>query len=296
MSAKEIQAKGCTVTNSTDSKAILIDVKFDADIRAAFIPPPGYKWCKADYSQIEYRVMASLSQEKSMIREFNAGTDFHIQTAAIMLGKDISEVTKEDRQLGKILNFGITYGMTAYTLAKKTGMSEAEAEEKYKEYFEKVPMLSQLIANAKAFARNYGYTKTFFNRRRYLRTKGLPPQIVGKILRKSFNTLIQGSAADILKIAMVRVATRIKQFGNDCKMLLTVHDELDFIIKEERLDEILAVIKLAMELETPDNWAKIVVDMEVGDSWSQFALKPYIVKNPLPKEPFIGWKGMLERG
>jgi len=291
-SPKELASLGCRVAASNE-EGIPIEVKYDADIRSAFKPSSGMEWLKADFSQIEYRVMASLAGEPALIEGFRQGIDYHSLTASVMLKKPIDEITKEERTLGKVLNFALSYGMAPATLAKRTGMSEAEAEQKYREYFDRVPLLSNFIVGCKEFARNNGYIRTFFGRTRYLPIGEVPPNKVDGVLRKAFNTMIQGTAADILKLVMVLTFRAIDKFGSDCKMTLTVHDELDFEIKPAIFDEAAAVIKQAMEIPVHPSWAPVVVDLERGSSWSPKELETYIVKNPLPAVKFEGWDKIL---
>lgn len=295
LTADDILNYGLILTTPQDPTAIVLETLFTNDIRRAFIAPEGFDWLKADYNQIEYRVAASLSGEISLIDGYNRGVDFHTLTASVMFGILPEQVTKEQRAKGKVFNFGLIYGMTAYSLGKSLGISEAEAEQLYNDYFEKLPMIKKLVANAKEFTRQNGYTKTFFNRRRYLKVDGLPPQVVGKILRKAFNTLIQGTAADILKIAMVRLYHALKCFGPDVQMLLTVHDEMDFYVRKEIRDEAAATIKLAMEIPVHSSWAKIVADIEIGKSWSPLDLQKYNIINPLQPELFTGWNTILPK-
>jgi len=260
------------------------------DVRRAFIPvDESMLWLKVDFSQVEYRIMASLAGEAVLIDGFKRGVDYHTQTASVFLGKPLEEITKEERDKGKTFNFALSYGMAVYTMAKRLGVPEAEAQLKYNQFFERTPKLLAFIEGCKEYVREHHLIRTFFGRIRYLDLDMIPPQKKEAFLRKAFNTMIQGTAADVLKIATVRVHKAIKKFGLECQLLLTEHDELDFQIKKAIFDEAAATIKQAMEIPVPKEWAPITVDIEAGPSWSSLQLGKYEVKNPLPQEEFSGW-------
>jgi DNA polymerase-1 len=289
----ELEAMNCKLAKADDPQAVLIRVLYDTDVRRAFIPVEGHDWLKADFSQVEFRIMASLAGEDVLIDGFNRGVDYHTLTASIMLRKPLDTITKEERAIGKMLNFGLAYGMSPYTLALRTGMSEAEAQQKYEYYFSQVPKLAQFIASCKEFARNYGYVKTFFGRMRYLPIDNLPPRKVDAYLRRAFNTVIQGTAADILKIAMIRTFDAIEGMEG-VKGLLTVHDELDFEIRRDIYDDVAAKIKYAMEVPVPDGWAKIAVDLERGATWSGKDLQEFTPTTIIQPEKFTDWNSVVD--
>lgn len=266
------------------------------DMRAAFVAPEGWTFVKADYSQIEYRVMACLSRDPYMCESFRNGIDFHTFTAHTMYGVPVEEVTKEQRDMGKVFNFGLSYGMTAKGLSWRLGCSEEEAERKIEEYFSKLPYLVGLINATKQRALAEQMTSTFFGRRRPLALDGVPQQARDQLLRRSFNTMIQGTAADFLKIALLRVEERVlRKYKGSVKFILTVHDELDFLVKNDVLDEVLLAIKLAMEVPTPDDWVPLVVDVEYGANWSEETHTLFEPEN-FERERFSSWGEVLPQG
>lgn len=294
-SLEEVIACGCTLSKMGEPGVVMVPISEETDVRTSFLPLDGWVWMKVDFSQVEYRIMASLAGEESLVEGFKRGVDYHTQTASIMFNKPIDQVTKSDRQNGKILNFGLSYGMSPKSLAKRTGMSEAEAVEKYQIFFNKTPKLVAFTAGVKSFVKNNGYIKTFFGRVRHFDLDSIPFQNRESVLRASFNTVIQGTAADILKIATVRVAKAIKPYRSVARVLLSVHDELDLEVRKEEVDEVAAVIKRAMEIPVPEEWAPIVVDIKVGPSWSDKHLVNYEVKKPLQVVPFSSWKDIFEQ-
>lgn len=266
------------------------------DMRAAFVAPEGWTFVKADYSQIEYRVMACLSRDQYMCQSFRNGVDFHTFTAHMMYEIPVEEVTSEQRDMGKVFNFGLSYGMTAKGLSWRLGCSEEEAERKIEIYFSKLPNLVGLINSTKQRALQNQATSTFFGRTRPIILDGLPVAARDKMLRRSFNTMIQGTAADFLKIALLRVNDRVLQkYKGKVKFILTVHDELDFIVKNEYRDEILYAIKQAMEVPTPADWVPLVADVEYGSNWSD---ESHVKFDPADykREEFTSWGAVLPQG
>lgn len=236
--------------------------------------------------------MACLSKDPYMCDSFRKGVDFHTATSAVMLDKDPKDITEAERDLGKIFNFGLSFGMTAKGLSYRLGVSEEEAERKIEEYFAKLPGLVKLINDTKARALTEECTYTFFGRRRPLLLKGLPGNLKESLLRKSFNTKIQGTAADILKIAMIRINDSVlKKFKGDVEMIMTVHDECDFLVRTEKREEILQAIQKAMEIPVPNDWVPIKVELMYGPNWSETFLTKW--KHPYEAEPFQGWGTVL---
>lgn len=269
-----------------------VDDRFD--VRSAYIAPEGWTWVKCDYKQQEYRMMCNIAGEMEAIEKFKQGIDFHTTTARLMLDiPDDREVTKEERDIGKVLNFGISYGMTIPTIAKMTGHTETEAKELYERYFEALPKLRQFILWAQDQVREHKMVKTIFGRVRKLDYEGLPAKVAEDIIKKGFNTIIQGSCADITKISMLRVKDRVlDKFGRDnIRMILQVHDELDFYIRTDMLDVILPELKAAMTIPTPDNWVDFEVDIGIGSSWSEKDQSPW--DGSFTKDPFEGWGSIL---
>jgi len=267
------------------------------DMRAAFIAPPGYTFLKADYSQIEYRVMANLSGDEYMIKSFLAGLDFHVATAAAMYEIDPALVTDEMRDMGKVFNFGISYGMTTKGLAMRLGVAEAEAERKIEHYFSKLPGLVNFIDTCYNRGQVEGATYTFFGRKRALDLAGIPARYHKNILRRAFNTTVQGTAADLLKIAIIRVGHQVLDvFKQDVEMIMTVHDELCFLVKTERGPKIALAIKRAMEIPVQPGWAPIVVDIGYGPNWSEESHTKFIAPADYKAEEFSSWGAVLPNG
>ena len=269
------------------------------DVRASYIAPEGWHFVKCDYSQIEYRMMNNLAGEQNAIQQFKAGVDFHTATATMMLDMEPGhELTRDERQIGKVLNFGMSYGMAIPTVAKMIGKSESEATLLYNKYFDALPRLRDFIGYCQQQVKDHGQVKTLFGRMRKLNLEGLPPRVKEDTIKKGFNTVIQGSAADFLKIAMIRINERVlKKYGEDkVRLILCVHDELDFYIKDEYLEEIMIEIKKAMEIPVPAEWAPFVCDVEYGPNWSEPSHKDFIpTAEQYTPEPFTGWGDILPK-
>ncbi len=237
------------------------------EIRKAFVPEPGCLFLSADYSQVELRIMAHLSADAHLIEAFRAGHDIHAATAARIFKKDIADVSRDERRKAKTANFGIIYGISAFGLAERMEVSRTEARELIDSYFETYPGVHQYMERSVAQARERGYIETLFGRRRYL------PDILSKNAvvrgyaeRNAINAPIQGTAADIIKLAMVRVHERFRREGLRSKMILQVHDELCFSVLPDELDAVRAIVTGEMEgacaLSVP-----LVAECGVGANW-----------------------------
>ena len=237
------------------------------EIRKAFIPEPGCLFFSADYSQIELRVMAHLSEDENMIRAFQDGYDIHAATAANIYKKTVNEVSRDERTKAKRANFGIIYGITVFGLAERLEISRDEAKQLIDGYFEAFPKVHQYMETSKELARQQGYAETFFHRRRYLPDINSRNATVRNFAeRNAINAPIQGSAADIIKVAMIRIHRRFKEEGIRSKMILQVHDELNFSVYPEergRVEEIvLQEMQAAYALRVP-----LVADCGWGNNW-----------------------------
>ena len=237
------------------------------EIRKCFIPEPGCLFFSADYSQIELRVMAHLSGDKNMIEAFREGYDIHAATAARIYKEDINDVTRDQRTKAKRANFGIIYGITVFGLAERLEISRDEAKQLIDGYFETFPQVHAYMEKAKEQAREHGYAETFFHRRRYLPDITSHNATVRNFAeRNAINAPIQGSAADIIKIAMVRIFERFRREEIKSKMILQVHDELNFSVlpeEKERVEKIvLEEMQNAYPLQVP-----LVADSGWGDNW-----------------------------
>ncbi|BCS85234.1 DNA polymerase I [Prevotella herbatica] len=237
------------------------------EIRKCFIPEPGCLFFSADYSQIELRIMAHLSKDKNMTEAFREGFDIHAATAAKIWHKDVNEVSPEERKKAKQANFGIIYGITTYGLAQRMNIDNHEARELIDGYFKTFPMVKEYMEKAKEVARAKGYAETIFGRRRYLPDINSKNGTVrGFAERNAINAPIQGSEADIIKIAMIRIWKRFKKENIRSKMILQVHDELNFSVypDEKRIVEkiVLEEMQGAYNLNVP-----LIADAGWGKNW-----------------------------
>ena len=237
------------------------------EIRRAFVPEPGCLFFSADYSQIELRVMAHLSGDENMIEAFREGHDIHAATAAKIHKKPIGEVTRDERTRAKRANFGIIYGITVFGLAERLGISRDEARRLIEGYFSTFPRVQAYMEQAKERARAQGYVETLFHRRRYLPDiNSRNATVRGFAERNAINAPIQGTAADIIKVAMARIAARFEAEGVRSKMILQVHDELNFSVypDEKELVQRIVIEEMqgAFEMSVP-----LVADCGWGDNW-----------------------------
>ena len=237
------------------------------EIRRCFIPEEGCLFFSADYSQIELRVMAHLSGDENMAEAFRLGHDIHAATAAKIYKEDIADVTRDQRTKAKRANFGIIYGITVFGLAERLDISRAEAAQLIDGYFASFPKVAQYMEQSKETARAKGYAETFFHRRRYLPDINSHNATVRNFAeRNAINAPIQGSAADIIKIAMVRISRRFKAEGIKSKMILQVHDELNFSVIPEEKEKVQRIVLEEMQNAYPLN-VPLVADCGWGANW-----------------------------
>ena len=237
------------------------------EIRKAFIPEPGCLFFSADYSQIELRVMAHLSGDENMIKVFREGKDLHAATAANIYKKPIEEVSRDERTKSKRANFGIIYGITVFGLAERLDIPREEAKMLIDGYFETFPQVHDYMEQAKQIARKQGYVTTLFGRRRYLPDiNSANATVRGYAERNAINAPIQGTAADIIKVAMIRIHERFQREGIRSKMILQVHDELNFSVYPEEKEKVERIVieemQAAISLSVP-----LVADSGFGDNW-----------------------------
>ena len=218
------------------------------EIRKAFIPDDGELFFSADYSQIELRLMAHLSGDSNMVEAFVEGHDIHAATAAKIYHKSISDVTDDERRKAKTANFGIIYGISVFGLAQRMGVGRSEAKELIEGYFATYPHIRDYIEATKSMAKARGYVETIFRRRRYVPDINSHNAVVrGYAERNAVNAPIQGSASDIIKVAMVRIFNRFEAEGIKSKMILQVHDELNFSVLPEEKERVEQIVKYEME-------------------------------------------------
>ncbi len=261
-------ATGRIQSNDPNLQTIPVRKERGRDIRAAFVPrDENHAILSADYSQIELRVMAELSGDEGMLEAFRGGEDIHTVTASKVYKVDIDEVTREMRDKAKTVNFGIIYGISAFGLQQRLNIPRAEAGELIKNYFEKYPGVQRYIDRTIAFAKEHGYVATQTGRRRYLRDiNSRSRTVVAAAERLAMNSPIQGTAADMLKLAMIRVHRALRDGGFQTKMVLTVHDEIVFDMLISEQSAVMPVIEEAMKTTLPMT-VPIVVEMGVGKNW-----------------------------
>ena len=263
-----VAATGRLSSNNPNLQNIPIRTERGRQVRKAFVPRnEDYVLLAADYSQIELRIIAALSQEETMMKAFQEGEDIHASTAAKVFNVPIDEVTREQRSNAKTVNFGIIYGVSAFGLSNQTDLSRTESKELIDTYYKTYPKLRNYMSEQVDFARENGYVSTVLGRRRYLKDINSSNAVVrGAAERNAVNAPIQGSAADIIKIAMIKIHQKLKDKGLKTKMLLQVHDELVFDVYKSELDEVQELIKSEMEnafkLDVP-----LDVEVGLGDNW-----------------------------
>ena len=238
-------------------------------IRQAFLAPKGKKIVACDYSQIELRIMAHLSDDKGLTDAFEKGLDIHRATAAEVWGKTLDEVSDNDRRNAKAINFGLIYGMSAFGLAKQLGLPRKEAQEYIDLYFERYPGVKKYMADTRALAADNGYVETVYGRRLYL------PEIHSKngqrrqaAERAAINAPMQGTAADIIKKAMTKVHDWLETTDFDAKMIMQVHDELVFEVAEDQVEDLVTEVKAHME-SAAELKVPLIVDAGIGDNWEE---------------------------
>ncbi len=238
------------------------------ELRKAFIPSDEeHVFFSADYSQIELRIMAALSEDEEMLQAFNEGKDIHSITAAKIYQVDESEVDSDMRRKAKTANFGIIYGISAFGLSQRLNISRAEAKELIDGYFENFPKIKQFMDKQIELARNQGFVQTIKGRKRYLSDINSANAIVrGMAERNAINAPIQGSAADIIKIAMIKIYAQLKEQGLKSKMILQVHDELNFDTLKTELEVVKKIVKTEME-NAVDIGVALTVEMNAADNW-----------------------------
>ena len=262
-----VTATGRLSSSNPNLQNIPIRDEQGKEIRKAFIASEGWVFMSADYSQVELRLMAHLSQDKNMLAAFNADHDIHAATAANIYKVPIEEVTSDMRRKAKTANFGIIYGISTFGLSERLGVSRAEAKELIDGYFMSFPGVKDYIDTTIENARRDGYVETLLRRRRYLPDiNSRNANVRGYAERNAVNAPIQGTAADIIKIAMVRIADRLKREGLKTEMLLQVHDELNFNVPISELEQVKTLVREEMEgamaLSVP-----LRVDIGVGQNW-----------------------------
>lgn len=237
-------------------------------VKTAFSAGEGSVFLAVDYSQIELRLLAHLSVDEHLVRAFNEGEDFHAETAARVFGVPVSEVTPDLRSRAKAVNFGIVYGQQAYGLSQSLHISMAEARDMIDRYYEAYPGVRTFLDNVVARAKQTGYAETMYGRRRHIpELKAKNPQLRGFGERTAMNHPMQGTAADIIKIAMARVSRRLEEEGFAAHMILQVHDELDFECPVDEVERLTAMVQDAME-HVVDLRVPLIAEASTGVTWA----------------------------
>jgi len=262
-----VAATGRLSSSDPNLQNIPIRTEKGREIRKAFVPERGFRILAADYSQVELRVIASVSDDENMIKAFREGEDIHARTAMEIFSlRSLEEVTPDQRRKAKEVNFGIPYGVSAYGLASRLGISNAEGKEMIDRYFERFPGVYDYIEQSKEFARENGFVKTLMGRRRYIpEINSKNWNVRGFAERTAINMPIQGTAADIIKVAMIRISDWLSQSSYRTRMILQVHDELVFEIHEQEqeiADRVREIMESAAELKVP-----LKVDMGIAKNW-----------------------------
>jgi DNA polymerase-1 len=265
-----ITATGRLSSSDPNLQNIPIRTELGAKIRKAFIAGPGNVLLSADYSQVELRIVASLAEDKKMIEIFNNGEDIHRATAAAINNVALDQVTKEMRRAAKEVNFGVLYGMGSYGLSSRTDITQAEAKRFIDKYFSEFFGVKKYLENTIALAKKEGYCETLFGRRRYIPELNVSNfQLRSAAERMAVNHPVQGTAADLMKMAMIEIDKKLAGYlKEDVLMLLQVHDELVFEVKEGLAEEVGKIIKKAMEnvikLRVP-----IIAEVHTAKNWGE---------------------------
>ncbi len=266
-----VAATGRLSSADPNLQNVPVRTAFGQRIRHAFIADPGQSLVSADYSQIELRVLAHVSGEEELIAAFARGEDIHRRTAAEVYDVAPEAVTPDQRRIAKVVNFGVVYGLSDFGLARDTGMDQEAAKLYIEKYFESFPAVARYLERTRMHAREWGWVETFMGRRRHLPDiRAANRQLRGAAERMAVNMPIQGAAADIMKLAMIRFDSTLRAAGLRSRLLLQVHDELVLESPDAELDAIVALLRDAMsgaaELVVP-----LVVDVKVGTNWQEMA-------------------------
>jgi len=262
-------ATGRLSSSDPNLQNIPIRGELGRQVRQAFIAPPGYQLLSGDYSQIDLRALAHLSQDPGLLRAFQQDVDIHAATAAQLFGVDTSQVTPDMRRLAKTVNFGVIYGMSEYGLEQATELSREEAAKFIAAYFEKHPKVKEYLESTKEQARKTGYVQTILGRRRFIpEINSSNRQLREAAERMAINMPVQGTSADVIKVAMINLCRKMDEQSLKSKMLLQVHDELLFEVPDEELETmrqlVPEVMSTALELSVP-----LKVDTKVGKNWGE---------------------------
>jgi DNA polymerase-1 len=265
-----VAATGRLSSNNPNLQNIPIRTDMGKEIRKAFVPRnEEFTLLAADYSQIELRIIAELSEDPALIDTFVKGLDVHTATAARIYSVELEAVSPEMRRSAKTVNFGIVYGISAFGLSERLSIPRKEAANIIAQYFEKYPGVKSYMEKTISFAKKNGYVETIMGRRRYLRDINSSNATVrGFAERNAINAPVQGSSADMIKIAMIKIQDQLHKENMKSKMILQVHDELVFDAGLEELEKLKKIVEEKMRTAIPMT-VPVVVDMNTGDNWLQ---------------------------
>lgn len=255
-------------SNDPNLQNIPIRSELGMKIRRAFVAEKGYKFLAADYSQIELRIVTEISGDESFKKAFMDGADIHLRTAALMLEKDEKEISKDERRSAKAINFGILYGMGSRALARSANLDQKTAKEYIERYFKIHPGIEDYMDRMKKLVREQGYIETIYGRRRYFpEINSRIPMMIAQAERMAINFPAQGSQADLLKLAMIEINRLIEEDELPVRMLLQVHDELVFEVRDDFVDEFAKIVKEEM-IRVWKGDISLIVNCSIGDNWA----------------------------
>ena len=264
---QKVTATGRLSSSDPNLQNIPIRMPLGRAIRKVFVPEPGYLFVSADYSQIELRVLAHMADDKNLIDAYRHNADIHTATASQVFGVPVEEVTPLLRRNAKAVNFGIVYGISAFGLSQDLNITRQEANEYIERYFKTYPGIKAYLDGNVAFAKEHGYVKTLYGR-----IRPIPELSSSNFMQRSFgeraamNSSIQGTAADIIKLAMIRVSRRLREENLSSRLILQIHDELLIETKEEEKEEVCRILKEEM-MGAADLRVPLLVDIEEGKNW-----------------------------
>jgi DNA polymerase-1 len=262
-----VAATGRLSSTEPNLQNIPVRTELGQQIRRAFIPEKGNKLISADYSQLELRILAHITQDANMLAAFKNNEDIHAQTAKLVFGATDEKDLKEKRRLAKIVNFGIAYAVEAFGLSQRVGISRSEAKQVIADYFDTYKGIREYMDRTPVEAREKGYIASLFGRKRYFPSiNDRNFAVRSRAEREAINMPIQGTASDIVKIAMIRVADALKKEGLQTKMIMQVHDELLFEAPESEVAAAVRLIEREMQ-SAADLDVPLVVEAGVGDNW-----------------------------
>jgi len=267
-----VTATGRLSSSDPNLQNIPIRTEMGREIRRAFVAAKSHVILDADYSQIELRILAHLAKDRTLIEAFRREEDIHRHTASVVFSVPPEQVTPELRRRAKEINYGIPYGISPYGLARRLGVGPQEAQAMIRDYFLKYPKVNEFIIQTLTEARRRGYVTTLLGRRRYLPDLRSDNRRIREFAeRTAINTPIQGTAADLIKVAMINISRRLKQQSLRTRMVLQVHDELVFEVPEEEIDRVTLLVKEEMEGALPGFGVPIKVDIGIGPNWLEAA-------------------------